>query len=73
MSMAVKVKMLLAARQLSLTDLSKRLDPPTTVQNLSQKLKRDNLSESDLTAIAAACDATYEGTFILNDSGKTIR
>lgn len=73
MSMAVKVRMLMAARGYNLTELAKRLDPPITPQSLGQKLKKDNLSEKDLTAIAAACDATYEGTFILNDSGKTIR
>lgn len=71
--MAVKVRMLLVARGMNLTDLGARLDPPTTAQNIGQKLKRDNLSERDLTAIAKACDATYEGMFILNDSGKEIR
>lgn len=71
--MAVKVKMLLVARGMNLADLGARLDPPTTAQNIGQKIKRDNLSERDLMAIAKACDATYEGMFILNDSGKEIR
>lgn len=73
MGMAVKVKMLLVARGMTLKDLGARLDPPTSAQNIGQKLIRDNLTENDLSAIAKACDATYEGMFILNDSGKEIR
>ena len=73
MGMAVKVKMLLVARGMTLADLGARLDPPTSAQNIGHKLKRDNLSEKDLTAIAKACNATYEGMFILNESGKEIR
>ena len=69
MSMATKVRMLLAARDISMTELGKRLDPPTTIQNL---MKRDNFSEKELIAIAKACDAEFEGSFILNDSKKVI-
>jgi hypothetical protein len=36
------------------------------------KLKRDNLTESDLQQIAKACDASFEGVFTLNDTGKQI-
>lgn len=71
MSMAVKVKMLLAARQMTQKDLAAKLE--TSAQSLGQKLKKDNLSERDLIAIAEACDATFEGGFILNDTGKEIR
>lgn len=73
MGMAVKVRMLLAARQMTLKDLGARMDPPTSAQNIGQKIKKDNLTENDLTAIAKACDATFEGIFILNDTGKEIR
>ena len=45
MSMAMKVRMLLAARDISMTELGKRLEPPTTGQNISAKLRRDNFSE----------------------------
>lgn len=71
MGMAVKVRMLLAAREMTQQDLAKKMGK--LPQNLSQKLKRDNLSERDLIAIAEACDATFEGGFILNDTGKEIR
>lgn len=73
MGMAVKVRMLLAARQMTLKDLGARMDPPTSAQNIGRKIKNDNLSENDLSAIAKACDATFEGIFILNDTGKEIR
>lgn len=72
MGMAIKIRMLLAARQMSIKDLSEKLEPPTTSQNLNGKLRRDNLSEKELAAIAIACDATFEGNFIMNDTGKEI-
>ena len=72
MGMAVKVRMLLAARGMTLKELGARMDPPTTAQNIGQKIKKDNLTENDLSAIARACGATYEGIFRLNDTGKEI-
>ena len=70
MGLATKVKMLLAARDMSIKDLSEKLG--TTNQNVTAKLRRDNLSENDLHQIAAACNATFEGVFTLNDTGKEI-
>ncbi|MCI8422612.1 MAG: transcriptional regulator [Lawsonibacter sp.] len=72
MGMAVKVRMLLAARSMTIRELAMKMDKPTTEQNISQKLRRDNLTEKDLTAIAKACGATFEGSFILDDTGKVI-
>ena len=70
MGMAVKVRMLLAARGMSVTALAEKLG--TSSQNLTQKLQRDNLTEHDLHKIAKACDATFEGVFTLHDTGKEI-
>ena len=70
MGLATKVKMLLAAREMSAKDLAEKLG--TTSQNVTAKLRRDNLSESDMHAIATACNATFEGVFTLNDTGKEI-
>jgi len=70
MGLAIKVKMLLAARDMTANDLAEKLG--TTGQNVSAKLRRDNLSEKDLHDIAKACNATFEGTFTLNDTGKEI-
>lgn len=70
--LAIKIKMLLAAREMTLQDLANQITPKTSVQNISQKLKRDNFSEKELQAIAKACNATFEASFILNDTGKEI-
>ena len=72
MGSSIKIKMLLAAREMTLQDLADKLEPKTTVQNLSQKMKRDNFSENDLQTIASVCNATFETSFTLNDTGKTI-
>lgn len=72
MGMGTKVKMLLAARQMTYKDLAEKLDTPTTAQNIGAKIRRDNLTEKDLIAIAKACNAEFEGVFTLNDTGKTI-
>lgn len=71
MSMAKVVKSLLVERDMTMTDLANRLG--TSVQNMSAKLRRDNLSEKELRDIAEACDATFEGSFTLNDTGKEIK
>ena len=70
MGLATKVKMLLVARDMSIKDLAEKLS--TSSQNITAKLRRDNLSENDLHQIANICNATFEGTFTLNDTGKEI-
>lgn len=70
MGLAVKVKMLLAAKGMTISELAENMEPKTTVQNISKKLKRDNLSEKDLHMIAKACGVTFEGNFILEDGKK---
>lgn len=69
--MAKLVKILLVERDMTMTDLADRLGK--TVQNMSAKLRRDNLSENELQNIAKACDATFTGSFVLNDTGKVIK
>ena len=70
MGMAVKVRMLLAAKGMTATDLAEKLEPPTTSQNIYSKLKRDNFSEKDLQSIAKACGVKYEANFIFEDGMK---
>ena len=43
MAIAIKIKMLLAAREMTLQDLANKITPKTSAQNISQKLKRDNI------------------------------
>ncbi|MDR1630982.1 MAG: transcriptional regulator [Oscillospiraceae bacterium] len=71
MGMAKLVRTLLIERDMKMTDLANELE--TTVQNISGKLSRDNFSEKELREIAKACDATFVGGFVLNDTGKEIK
>ena len=48
------VKYALIDNNMKITDLAKKLN--NSNQNLSQKLKRDNFSESEMATIAAALD-----------------
>ncbi len=41
-------------------------------QNLNNKMKRDNFSESDLNKIAEALDCTFEAGFRMKDTGEYI-
>ena len=65
MGMCIKVRMLMAAKQITLTELAKRME--TSPQNLNGKLGRDNLSEKDLQKIAEACGVKFERKFVLDD------
>ena len=72
MDLATKVKMLLVARNMTIADLAEKIKPKTTRQNVTTKINRGNLSEHDLHQIAKACNATFDGIFTLNDTGKEI-
>lgn len=71
MGMVKIVKRLLFEREMTMTDLAEALG--TSVQNISQKFSRDNLSEKELHDIAEACNAEFSGRFILKDNGKEIK
>ena len=71
MSMAKIVKALLLERDMTMTDLATKMGK--TVQNISAKLRRDNLSENELQEIAEICNAIFQGCFVLNDTGKEIK
>ena len=68
MAMAKKIKMLMVAADLTITDLAEKLG--TSQPNLSNKLKRDNFSEKELEEIAAACNAKLEINFRTEDGTK---
>ena len=68
MSMAEKVRHLLIAINMQNKELALKLG--TKPSNLSGKLRRDNFSEKELQDIAKACDAIFEGNFILKDGRK---
>ncbi len=70
MSAAKKIKMLLVEREITLTELSKRLNK--TVSTMSGKMARDNFSEKDLKEIADILNYDYEAVFTDRDTGKQI-
>ena len=70
MGMAVKIRMLLAYRNMGVGDLAEKLN--VSASNLSQKLGRDNFRESELREIAKICGAEFEGSFVLKENGKSI-
>lgn len=70
MSMSKKIKILLIERDMTMTDLAKKLE--TSKSNLSDKMKRDNFSEKELIEIANVLNSDFRGSFIMRDTGKEI-
>ncbi len=70
-TMARLINLMLVERKMSKKDLAAKLG--TSQSNLSGKLSRDNFSEKELQEIAQACNATFAGAFVLNDTGKEIK
>lgn len=63
-----KIKMIMAARDITQKELAAKLG--ITQATLSGKFKLDNWRESDLKKIAAICNCDYKSLFILD--GKEI-
>ena len=70
MGMALKIKIILLERKMTLKELAEKLG--TTGNSLGNKLSRDNLSEKDLREIANALDCDYDGIFTMKDTGKQV-
>ncbi|WP_418667428.1 helix-turn-helix domain-containing protein [Allofournierella sp.] len=70
MSAAKKIKILLIEREMTLTELSKRLNK--SVSTMSDKMKRDNFSEKDLKQIADILNYDYEAVFTDRETGKKV-
>lgn len=68
MGMATKIKMLMAAENINITQLAGMMN--TSQSNLSKKLKRDNFSEKEMEEIAEVCGAKLEIHFVLKDGTK---
>ncbi|WP_369436229.1 helix-turn-helix domain-containing protein [Lysinibacillus fusiformis] len=66
--MAEKIRMLLAKKDMKLTQLAEMLG--TSQPNLWKKMKRDNFSERELLEIAEVLGVKYEANFILEDETK---
>jgi transcriptional regulator with XRE-family HTH domain len=70
LSATKKIKILLVEREMTLTDLSKRLNK--SLSTMSEKMTRDNFSEKELKKIAEALNYDYDIIFTDKDTGKTI-
>lgn len=70
MSAAKKIKILLIERDMTLTDLSKRLNK--SLSTISGKMSRDNFSEKDLKKIADVLNYECDIVFTDKETGKTI-
>lgn len=68
MGVARKIKMLVAANEITVKELAVRLE--TSQSNMANKLKRDNFSEKELEEIANVLGAKVEISFILEDGTK---
>ena len=71
MSMVEKIRILLVKRgNISESELARRLG--ISPQNLHNKMKRDNFTESDLIEIADALNCSLSIDFTLNDTGEKL-
>lgn len=70
MAAAKKIRLLLVERDMTLTELSKRLNK--SLSTMSGKMKRDNFSEKDLRQIADLLNCDYEPVFTDRDTGKKV-
>lgn len=66
-----RIRILLVKRgNISEAELARRLG--ISPQNLHNKMKRDNFTDSDLQKIALALNCTFKTEFVLNDTGEVI-
>lgn len=71
MALSDRIRILLIKRgNISEAELARRLG--VSAQNLNNKMKRDNFTEKDLQAIAAALDCSFTVSFKLNDTGEEV-
>lgn len=70
MAIAEKIRIIMLKRNIKLKDLALKLG--TSQSNISDKLRRDNLSEKDLKSIADALDCNVETIFTIKDTGEKI-
>lgn len=61
---------MLVERDMTLTQLAKLLNK--SVATMSDKMKRDNMSESDIKKIADVLNYDYDIVFTDRDTGKTV-
>ena len=68
--MSEKIRIALLRRKISITELAATLG--TSQSNFSNKLKRDNFSETELNQIADILNCDFKGVFVMRDTGEEI-
>lgn len=68
--MTENIKIVMLKRKVNIKELAARLG--TTGNNMTNKFKRDNFSEKELTEIAHALDCKLDIALIDNDTGQRI-
>ena len=69
--LAKKIKKIMVDREMTLTQMVDKIGG-TSLQNLSQKLKRDNLNEKELQEIAKALGAELRIEFVDLATGEVL-
>jgi len=70
LTLGEKIQILLKRRNLTLTQLGERIGQSR--QNMSNKMSRDNFTESEAKKIADALDCDFDAIFTMRDSGEQI-
>ena len=71
MGMTEKIRILLIKKgNLSEAELARRMG--ISPQNLNKKMKRDNFTAKDMTAIAQALDCYFEANFVIPETGEKV-
>ena len=71
MSMSERIRILLIKRgNISEAELARRMG--ISPQNLSNKMKRDNFSDRELSDVAYALGCGYKNAFVIPESGEEV-
>lgn len=73
MSVSKQIKMMLVEKEWKVSDLADAMstkDKKVSSQNIHNKLKRDNFTESDIKDFAAALGAEAKIVFTMKDTNK---
>lgn len=71
MALTEKIRILLVKRgNMSEAELARKMG--ISPQNLHNKMKRDNFTETDLQEIAAALDCALDVRFVMKDTGESL-
>lgn len=70
LTLGEKIQVILKRRNMTLTQLGEKIGQSR--QNMSNKMSRDNFTESEVNKIAEALNCDFDAVFTMRDSGETI-